>query len=53
MTEVLARLEDGIYGDCARCGEPVHPQRLEALPTTHYCIRCQQQLEIPQSGRQT
>lgn len=48
----LTRLEDGTYGDCTRCGTPIHPQRLEVLPTTHYCIRCQQQLETPKSRRQ-
>jgi RNA polymerase-binding protein DksA len=33
----LERIDDGTYGDCARCGEPIHPKRLETLPTTRYC----------------
>ena len=46
----LARIEDGTYGDCTRCGEPINPKRLQTLPTTRFCIRCQEQLETP-TGR--
>ena len=45
----LARIDDGTYGDCARCGNPINPKRLETLPTARYCIRCQEQLETAQS----
>jgi DnaK suppressor protein len=48
----LARIDDGTYGDCARCGEPIHPKRLETLPTTCYCTRCQEQLETRSSRPQ-
>jgi DnaK suppressor protein len=41
----LARLEEETYGDCVRCGEPIDPRRLESVPTTRYCIACQEQLE--------
>jgi len=36
----LARLERGEYFDCARCGRPIEPGRLEALPETPFCSRC-------------
>ena len=36
----LARLERGEYFDCVRCGEPIEPGRLEALPETPFCARC-------------
>ncbi len=36
----LARIEDGTYGVCHRCGEAIPADRLEALPTTNLCIRC-------------
>jgi DnaK suppressor protein len=42
----LARIEDGTYGYCARCGEPINPRRLERLPTAGHCIPCQENLEI-------
>jgi RNA polymerase-binding protein DksA len=48
----LARIEDGTYGDCARCGTPINPKRLETLPTARYCVRCQEQLETPNSRPQ-
>ena len=48
----LARIDDGTYGDCARCGEPIHPKRLETMPMARYCIRCQEQLERPNSRLQ-
>jgi RNA polymerase-binding transcription factor len=37
----LARLDDGSYGRCVRCGNPVAPERLEALPWAAHCIDCQ------------
>lgn len=43
LTEIDAaveRLEDGTYGVCERCGEPIGEGRLEARPTARLCIRC-------------
>jgi DnaK suppressor protein len=37
----LARLDNGTYGACVRCGRPIVPERLEALPWAAYCIDCQ------------
>ena len=37
----LARLDAGTYGACLRCGQPIAPGRLEALPWAAYCIACQ------------
>lgn len=34
------RLAAGNYGTCARCGSPIDPERLDALPATTTCIRC-------------
>jgi DnaK suppressor protein len=36
----LRRLNEGRYGTCASCGEPIEPQRLEAVPHTDRCIVC-------------
>ena len=41
----LARIADGTYGDCARCGERIDPRRLEQMPTARYCMHCQELLE--------
>ena len=37
----IARLEDGSYGTCVRCGQPIPEGRLEALPWAAHCIDCQ------------
>ena len=36
----LARLEDGRYGRCDRCGQPIGADRLAARPAALTCIRC-------------
>ena len=36
----LARIEDGTYGDCAKCGDPISAERLETLPATPFCKNC-------------
>jgi DnaK suppressor protein len=38
----LARIADGSYGTCLHCEEEIKPKRLEAVPWTPYCIRCQE-----------
>jgi DnaK suppressor protein len=45
IEQALQRLTDGSYGRCEKCGEPINPERLEALPYATQCIRCQQQAE--------
>ena len=34
------RLAEGSYGECLRCGEPIEPARLQALPAAEFCLRC-------------
>ena len=41
VTDALARLDDGTFGTCVRCGGPIGPDRLEALPWAARCIDCQ------------
>jgi RNA polymerase-binding transcription factor DksA len=36
----LARMDNGTYGLCAKCGEDIAPARLEAVPTTPLCRNC-------------
>jgi len=38
----LARMADGSYGTCLHCDEEIKPKRLDAVPWTRYCIRCQE-----------
>jgi DnaK suppressor protein len=41
VEEALARLDAGTYGSCLRCGRPIAPERLAALPWAAHCIECQ------------
>jgi RNA polymerase-binding transcription factor DksA len=34
----LRKVEEGTYGLCEICGEPIDPDRLEAVPGTRTCI---------------
>ena len=34
----LVRIQDGTYGSCLECGNPIPEGRLEARPWTGYCI---------------
>ena len=36
----LRRLDDGTYGTCVSCGNPIAPERLEAIPWAPTCIDC-------------
>ena len=41
----LERIDTGRYGICARCGQKIAADRLEALPYAIYCINCQSIVE--------
>jgi RNA polymerase-binding transcription factor len=37
----LERIEEGKYGKCIHCGQPIQEKRLEAVPWARHCLRCQ------------
>ena len=41
----LARIEQGTFGTCVRCGRPIAEERLEALPYAELCIDCKRETE--------
>jgi RNA polymerase-binding transcription factor DksA len=45
VTHALARIEEGTYGQCERCGKPIARARLEALPEATLCIDCKAAME--------
>lgn len=45
IASALQRIDDDEYGDCAECGDPIHPKRLEFDPTTLLCVACASKLE--------
>lgn len=38
----LEKIEKGGYGVCERCGRPIDPDRLEALPAARLCLEDKQ-----------
>ncbi|WP_022890708.1 TraR/DksA family transcriptional regulator [Agromyces italicus] len=40
IDRALARIADGSYGFCARCGKRITVARLDARPTATLCIDC-------------
>lgn len=41
----LGRLDDGTYGECEQCGNPVGKLRLQAFPRATLCVACKQRQE--------
>jgi RNA polymerase-binding protein DksA len=41
----LKRIEEGSFGTCRTCAEPIAIERLEALPYTTQCIDCKRREE--------
>jgi DnaK suppressor protein len=41
----LERIDDGSYGACESCGNPIGKLRLQAFPRATLCVTCKQQQE--------
>lgn len=41
----LARLDEGTFGTCRRCGRAIAEARIEALPWAAHCIDCQSAID--------
>lgn len=40
IDHALARMDDGSYGTCERCGKFIATPRLEARPMSTHCVKC-------------
>ena len=47
----LAKLDEGTYGICDSCGEPISPGRLRALPDGVLCLECSSKAPRPRPAR--
>jgi RNA polymerase-binding protein DksA len=45
VESALKRLDQGVYGDCSDCGEPISLQRLQVQPAAPRCAACQADFE--------
>ena len=43
IEHALKKFEEGTYGLCDNCGQPIDPARLEALPQASLCLQCKAQ----------
>jgi len=49
IEKTLAQMDEGAYGRCEECGEPIGEKRLEALPHATRCIGCEEQIQQDQN----
>jgi DnaK suppressor protein len=41
----LQKIEEGVYGQCESCGEPISLKRIQARPVAKLCIECKDEQE--------
>jgi DnaK suppressor protein len=45
IDQALARIDEGTYGFCLNCGNPLNEKRLTAIPWSRHCVDCQELAE--------
>ena len=40
VEDALVKLDNGTFGTCENCGQPIAPDRLEAKPAAKLCMDC-------------
>lgn len=40
IDDAIRRIDEGTFGICERCGRPIAPARLEAIPEARHCVEC-------------
>ncbi|MCJ7725089.1 MAG: TraR/DksA C4-type zinc finger protein, partial [Acidimicrobiia bacterium] len=40
VNRAIARIDEGTYGNCAKCGSAIPAARLEFRPSSIYCVSC-------------
>ena len=45
LDRALKKIDDGTFGLCEQCDEPIGKKRLEARPETGMCIKCKEDQE--------
>ena len=46
----LKRIDNGEFGICLDCEDPISPKRLAAMPWAAYCLRCQEMRDAEEAG---
>ena len=45
VEDAIRRIDNGDYGICASCEDPIEIKRLEAIPWARFCRACQEEME--------
>jgi DnaK suppressor protein len=45
VIQALEAMEQGRYGACRRCEDPIGYPRLEARPESSFCVECQSEID--------
>ena len=45
VDKALAKIADGNYGVCEKCGSPIDVKRLEAFPSASSCMNCKRKVQ--------
>ncbi len=45
INQALKKIEEGTYGICEMCDEPIQEERLKIKPYAKYCIICREYIE--------
>lgn len=45
ILQALEKIEDGTYGICVDCGQPISEKRLQSFPNAARCLGCQEAFE--------
>jgi len=51
IEHALKKMDNGTWGVCERCGQPIAAERLDALPFVALCITCQELQDRRGDGR--
>lgn len=50
IEDALTKIEEGTYGICESCEEPIEAKRLEARPVAELCIGCKEAEELEEKN---
>ncbi len=50
VQRAIERIDNGTYGKCVECGQPIPEKRLEALPWAARDVKCEEKLEQKNLG---
>ena len=53
VREALKKIDEGEYGVCDSCSEPIGTKRLLARPVTNLCINCKAEMEAEEKREES